>query len=119
MWSGNGQKGEIDRMITLAESAWADAGRGTPPRRIAGFWASLADNAPERMQSYVYDYLEVLSPEIAKAMAKGIDRCTPDAINESLDAMEELGCEETFLVPTTCDLADIDRMSELIAKRSA
>ncbi|MBW2390547.1 MAG: LLM class flavin-dependent oxidoreductase [Deltaproteobacteria bacterium] len=119
MWSGNGQKDEIDRMIKLAESAWADAGRGTPPRRLAGFWASLADNAGERMQKYVYDYLKVLSPELATAMAKGIDRCTPDAINRSLDAMEELGCEETFLVPTTCDVADIDRMSELVAKRAS
>ena len=52
-------------------------------------------------------------------MAKNINRCTADAINESLDAMEELGCEETMLVPTTCDLEDIDRMSELVAKRSA
>lgn len=119
MWSGNGQKGEIQHMISQADTAWEDAGRGTPPRRFAGFWASLADNAAERMHTYVYDYLKIISPELAKAMAKDIDRCTPDAINESLDAMEELGCEETFLVPTTCDLADIERMSELVAKRAA
>ncbi|MFT5442704.1 MAG: alkanesulfonate monooxygenase SsuD [Myxococcota bacterium] len=117
MWSGNGQAPEIQRMITMADEAWQEAGRTTPPRRFAGFWASLADDAAPRMQAYVYDYLKVLSPELASAMSKGINRCTPDAINESLDAMEELGCEETYLVPTTCDLDDIDRMSELVAKR--
>ncbi len=119
MWSGNGQADEIERMISLADRAWEEAGRDTPPRRIAGFWASLADNAAERMQAYVYDYLKVLSPELAKVMAQNSNRCTVDAINESLDAMEELGCEETFLVPTTCDLADIERLSELVAKRVA
>ncbi|MEO1913806.1 MAG: LLM class flavin-dependent oxidoreductase, partial [Myxococcales bacterium] len=113
MWSGNGQKQEIDKMIKQADACWEDAGRDTKPTRITGFWASLADNAAERLPAYVYDYVKVLSPEFAAAMSKGMDRCTPDRINASLDAMEELGCEETYLVPATCDLADIDRLSEL------
>ena len=117
MWSGNGQKQEIDKMIKQADGCWEDAGRDTKPTRITGFWASLADNAAERLPAYVYDYIKVLSPEFAAAMSKGMDRCTPDRINASLDAMEELGCEETYLVPATCDLADIDRLSELVAKR--
>ena len=117
MWSGNGQKHEIDKMIKQADACWEDAGRDTKPTRITGFWASLADNAAERLPAYVYDYVKVLSPEFAAAMSKGMDRCTPDRINASLDAMEELGCEETYLVPATCDLADIDRLSELVAKR--
>ena len=117
MWSGNGQKQEIANMIKQADACWEDAGRDTKPTRITGFWASLADNAAERLPAYVYDYIKVLSPEFAAAMSKGMDRCTPDRINASLDAMEELGCEETYLVPATCDLADIDRLSELVAKR--
>ncbi|MDE0911845.1 MAG: LLM class flavin-dependent oxidoreductase [Myxococcota bacterium] len=117
MWSGNGQKQDIANMIKQADGCWEDAGRDTKPTRITGFWASLADNAAERLPAYVYDYIKVLSPEFAAAMSKGMDRCTPDRINASLDAMEELGCEETYLVPATCDLADIDRLSELVAKR--
>ena len=117
MWSGNGQKPEIDHMIKQADAAWEDAGRDSRPRRIAGFWATLADNGAERLPAYVYDYLKVLSPELASAMSKGMNRFTVDTNNESLDAMEELDCEETFLVPATCDEADIDRLSELVAKR--
>jgi alkanesulfonate monooxygenase SsuD/methylene tetrahydromethanopterin reductase-like flavin-dependent oxidoreductase (luciferase family) len=117
MWSGNGQKQDIANMIKQADGCWEDAGRDTKPTRITGFWASLADNAAERLPAYVYDYIKVLSPEFAAAMSKGMDRCTPDRINASLDAMEELGCEETYLVPATCELADIDRLSELVAKR--
>ncbi|MDP6979713.1 MAG: LLM class flavin-dependent oxidoreductase [Myxococcota bacterium] len=117
MWSGNGQKPEIERMIEQGDAAWEDAGRTEKFGRFAGFWCSLADGAQERTQNYVYEYLKILSPEIGKAMAKAMDRTTPDKINESLDWMEELGVEETYLVPTTCDTADIDRISELIAKR--
>lgn len=117
MWSGNGQKADIDHMIKQGDAAWEDAGRDAKFGRFAGFWCSLADNAQQRTQKYVYDYLKILSPEIGKAMAKSMDRCTPDKINASLDAMEELGCEETYLVPCTCDLEDIDRLSELVAKR--
>jgi len=118
MWSGNGQKAEIERMIKQGDLAWEDAGRETKFGRFAGFWCSLADNAQERTRKYVYEYLEILSPEIATAMSKNMDRTTPDRINQSLDWMEELGVEETFLVPTTCDTEDIDRMSELIARRN-
>ena len=32
MWSGNGEKSEIERMITMADAAWKDAGRGAPPQ---------------------------------------------------------------------------------------
>lgn len=117
MWSGNGEKAEIERMIHQAERCFEEAGRDRGPRRVAGFWCSLADDAATRLPQYVYDYLKVLSVDLASAMSKAMTRCTPDAINASLDAMEEIGCEELFLVPATCDIADIDRLSDLIAKR--
>ncbi len=118
MWSGNGEKAEIERMIHQAERCWDEAKRDTRPRLIAGFWCSLAENACERLPRYVYDYLKVLNEDLASAISKMMTRCTPDAINQSLDAMEELGCQELFLVPATSDLADIDALSELVAKRN-
>jgi alkanesulfonate monooxygenase SsuD/methylene tetrahydromethanopterin reductase-like flavin-dependent oxidoreductase (luciferase family) len=117
MWSGKGEKTDSVGAIHQVMAAWEDADRETAPRLVAGFWCSLAENATERTRAYVYDYLKVLSPKLATAMSKDMSRTTPDAINQSLDAMAELGCEETFLVPTTCDLADIEALSELVAKR--
>ena len=35
----------------------------------------------------------------------------------SPDAMEELGCEEVFLVPATADLAEVERAAEIVARR--
>lgn len=117
LWSGNGVRGEIARGIEKVDAAWADAERDTPPRRVAGFWFSLAPDSQKRLQSYVYDYIRVLSEDAAKAMASAMNRSTPDAVRESLDAMEELGCDECYLVPATSDLAEVERAAEIVAKR--
>jgi len=116
-WSGNGQKAEIARILDLADRSWGEAGRERAPRRLAGFWYSLAPDGERRLQEYVYEYIKILSEELAVAMAKGMNRSTPDAVRESLDAMQELGCEETFLVPATAELAEVERAAEIVASR--
>jgi len=117
MWSGNGVKQEIARAIEMVDSAWSQAERETPPRRIAGFWFSLASDSQRRLQQYVYDYIKVLSEDAAQAMAKAMNRSTADAVRESLDAMEELGCDECYLVPATCEIAEVERAAEIVARR--
>jgi len=117
VWSGNGVGAEIEAALRQVDAAWEDAGRATPPTRVAGFWYSLARDGQQRLQSYVYDYLEVFSPDVARAVSRTMDRSSPDRVNESLDAMEELGCDECYLVPATCDLAEVERAAELVAKR--
>ena len=116
-WSGNGRKAEIARILDLADESWKQTGRAEPPRRLAGFWCSLAPDGDRRLKEYVYAYIEILGKGLATAMAKAVDRSTPDAVRESLDAMEELACEEVFLVPATADLAEVERAAELVAKR--
>ena len=117
MWSGNGVRSEIEQAIHQVERCWAEAGRKEAPRRVAGFWCTLAENSQERLQSYVRDYMNFLGPEFAGAFSKTMDRSSPETINESIDAMEELGCDELFLVPATSDLQDIEALSNLVAKR--
>jgi alkanesulfonate monooxygenase SsuD/methylene tetrahydromethanopterin reductase-like flavin-dependent oxidoreductase (luciferase family) len=117
MWSGNGERAEIEAAIHQVRRSREEAGRGEAPRLIAGFWCSLASNGAERLQRYVYDYLKVLNEDLAKNVAKTMTRATPDAVLESIDAMQELGCDELFLVPATCDVEEIEAMSELVAMR--
>jgi alkanesulfonate monooxygenase SsuD/methylene tetrahydromethanopterin reductase-like flavin-dependent oxidoreductase (luciferase family) len=117
MWSGNGEKAEIERAIHQVDRAWEQAGRDSEPSRVAGFWCSLAPRAPERLQAYVYDYLKVLSEDMAGTVSKLMNRATPDSIARAIDDMQELGCDELFLVPATCDLADIEALSELVSRR--
>lgn len=117
LWSGNGSGTEIDRMTRRVDEAWQEAGRDAPPRRVAGFWFSLGPNAQERLEAYVYGYLAVLGDDMARAMAKSVDRSTPDKVRESLDAMEALGCDECFLVPASSDPIEVERAAELLSRR--
>ncbi len=113
-----GEKELIEHFLNSADAAWEEAGRDTKPYRLAGFWYSLADDAQARLQDYTYDYLKVLDENTARSVADSMTRHEPGAINESLDALEELGVEEVFLVPATADIEEVDRMAELIARRS-
>lgn len=116
-WSGNGERDEIARQLALVDEAWGAEGRDTPPQRVAGFWFSLADNADEKLKDYVYKYIRGISDEWAKGMAAMCNRSSADAVNAALDAYEELGVDECWLNPATSEIAEIDRLAELIARR--
>jgi len=118
LWSGNGVKAEIARLIEQTDAAWSEARRDRPPRKIGGFWYSLApDDALGKLRRYVYDYVAYFGDEPARAMSDGVDRATPDAVRASLDDLEAAGCEEVFLVPATAELAEVERAAELVSRR--
>ena len=116
-FSMNGDPAPVAEWCRLADSAWEAAGRSRRPRRVAGFWFSLADDADARLKQYVYDYLEILSKGAARAIAAGMTTSAPDAIRAGLDAIEELGCDELLLVPATAELSEVERIAELIENR--
>jgi alkanesulfonate monooxygenase SsuD/methylene tetrahydromethanopterin reductase-like flavin-dependent oxidoreductase (luciferase family) len=116
-WSGNGEAAELQTLFDRADAAWKEAGRDSRPYRLGGFWFTLADDGKQRMYDYVYNYLAIAGDEIATAMAGMVHRHNADAINAALDNAEEAGCEEVFLVPATADIAEVDRLSELLSRR--
>ena len=116
-FSMNGEREEMARMLAMADGAWQAAGRTTEPYRLGGFWFSLAADAEQRLQQYVYDYLKISGHEIADLVAKSMTRHHPDAVREGLDNLEAAGCEEVFLVPATAELAEIDALEALLARR--
>lgn len=116
-WSGNGEEGELSNTFAMADEAWKRADREITPYRLGGFWYTLAENGQQKLYDYVYEYLAIAGPEIAKMMAESVHRSSPDTILAALDNAEAAGCEELFMVPATADIAEIDRLSELLAKR--
>lgn len=116
-WSGNGVAKEMEEQQARVVAAWEEAGREKPPERVAGFWYSLAPNADEKLKTYVYKYIKVMGEAPARAMAKGVDRSSQDAVRASLDAYEELGVEECWLSSATAEIAEIDNLLEVIEKR--
>lgn len=113
-WSGNGEKAEIGGMLERCEAAWQEAGRDTGPRRVGGFWFSLADDGQRRLTEYVYHYVLNFGDAVASAMSKLVTRSSADAVREGLDNLAEAGCEEMYLVPATADLAEVERASRVV-----
>lgn len=116
-WSGNGVPDEMKTQQARVVEEWEKAGRDTAPERVAGFWCSSAPDADAKLKAYVYKYLKVLGEKPAQVISGMCDRSSPDAIMESLDAYEEAGVEECWLNTATAEMAEIDGLEELIAKR--
>lgn len=116
-WSGNGEQDELERSFAMADAAWERAGQDRPPYRLGGFWYTLAEDGQRKLYDYVYDYLAIAGPEIATMMAQSVHRSSADAVAEALDNAEGAGCEELFLVPATADIAEVERVAEIIDRR--
>ncbi|MEH6549200.1 MAG: LLM class flavin-dependent oxidoreductase [Pseudomonadales bacterium] len=117
-FSMNGEKHEIDKMFNMADDAWRQAGRDSKPYRLGGFWYTLAqEQAANKLQSYVFDYLQIAGDEIARMVADTMTRHSEAEVMAGLDAMEAAGCEELFMVPATAEIAEVDRLAEIIARR--
>lgn len=116
-WSGNGVGAEMKAQYQMVSEAWEKAGRTTAPKRVGGFWYSLAPNADEKLKAYVYKYIKVTSEPGAKAMSRMVDRSTPERVLESLEAYAELGYEECWLNSATAELAEIENLITLLQKR--
>jgi alkanesulfonate monooxygenase SsuD/methylene tetrahydromethanopterin reductase-like flavin-dependent oxidoreductase (luciferase family) len=118
-WSLDGIPKELERLFGMADEAWSAAGRSTAPRRVAGFWYSLAEeDAAGKLERYAHDYLRSTAGEkIARAMAAKLRRSSPEAVLEAIDGIEALGVGELLLVPATAELSEIDRIRELVEAR--
>ncbi len=95
-------------------AAWREAGRDGPPHISASLWYALGGGAEERLQRYAFDYLRIFGDELARAMAASASCHTPRALSETVDTLQGLGCDELFLVPTTTDVAELDRTREAL-----
>lgn len=113
-FSMGGNADEIRRTFDLADRAWADAGRGVPPRKVGGFWFSLADDAENALKEYVHRYLAVFGDAPARAIARSMTRFEPEAVRESMEAMDDAGCDEIVLSPCTAGPEEIERAAGLV-----
>lgn len=113
-FSMNGVQAEMENMLAMATAGWSEAGRGTP-YMAGGFWYSLADDAENKLKSYVYDYLEIAGDEIANAVAASMTRFTPDAVREGLDNMRAAGCEECYMVAASHEISEVERLVDILS----
>ncbi len=117
-FSLDGKKEEIQTMLQMADDAWQAAGRQERPFRVGGFWFSLAPDAKKKLHHYVADYMEMsIGEKAARQVAAGMTRHTPEAVLQGIKSLEELDCDEIYLVPATAEYAEIEEVEKLLANR--
>ena len=94
--------------------AWADAGRVDAPHLSVSLWYALGEGADERLREYGYSYMKIFGEDVASAMSGMLTMSTAGALAEAVATLDELGCDELFLVPTTADVAELDRTREAL-----
>jgi alkanesulfonate monooxygenase SsuD/methylene tetrahydromethanopterin reductase-like flavin-dependent oxidoreductase (luciferase family) len=103
-------RGTFDRI----EAAWTAAGRAEAPRHVTSFWYALGDDAADRLPAYAHRYLAIFGDEVATMMA---DLCTASSasrVREAMARLEDAGCDELLLVPTTADPDEVDRIADIV-----
>ena len=113
-FSMGGSKQETSQMFGAGREAWKANGRSSAPYLMGGFWCCLADDAEQKLKSYVHDYLKVLGSGIANGVAASMTRFTPEAILQGMRDLETCGADEIMLVPATAEISELERLIKLL-----
>ena len=109
---------QVGELFELAREAWAEASRGTP-RLSTSFWFAL-DNGSGQARAQVHrhlrHYMNWLPPSLVDAMAPTTGFAgTVAQLQQLLRRFEDIGTDEVHLIPTSCDLAQLEEVAELVA----
>jgi alkanesulfonate monooxygenase SsuD/methylene tetrahydromethanopterin reductase-like flavin-dependent oxidoreductase (luciferase family) len=110
--AGGGRPDQVGPFAERVRRAWKDAGRDGEPRIAALSYFSLGDEVANESKANLLDYYEFLG-EWAARVAKGTPR-TPEAVRETVRHFEEAGVDELVLDPTVADLAQVDRLADVV-----
>ena len=119
----------VGALFDLARVAWADAGRPAP-RLTTSFWFALEDGAGPgagnrvgsrvcgaraQVHRHLRHYMNWIPVEFVDAMAPTTGFAgTPSELRDVLARFEDLGTDEVHLIPTGSDVAQVERVAELL-----
>jgi alkanesulfonate monooxygenase SsuD/methylene tetrahydromethanopterin reductase-like flavin-dependent oxidoreductase (luciferase family) len=109
---GGGPPRTFARAADRTRAAWVDSGRPGRPLLWAQGYYALGDDAAEAGRRYLLDYYAFTGP-FAERIATGL-LATPQAIVQFTRGYEDAGCDEMVLFPTTADIAQLDRLAEIM-----
>lgn len=112
----SGQAAEAEKVFRMADEAWAAQPRKEKPRRIGGFWYTLAATDAERkLKDYAFNYMRgSAGTRISRMVADSLTLHTREAVRAAIAAMRAAGCAELLLVPATAELTEIDGVAALL-----
>jgi len=109
----------ISALHDVARSSWAEAGRPAP-LLTTSFWVALADSsssvpdARAQVHRHLRHYMSWLPPTLVDAMAPTTGFAgTAAELRDLLHRIEDLGTDEVHVIPTTSDVAFVERVAAL------
>jgi alkanesulfonate monooxygenase SsuD/methylene tetrahydromethanopterin reductase-like flavin-dependent oxidoreductase (luciferase family) len=111
---GGGPPRAFARAAAKACAAWEDLGRLGAPLLWGQAYFSLVKGHAEVGKAYLRDYYAFTGP-YAERIAAGL-LTTPQAIVQFVLGYEDAGCDELILYPAVADLAQLDRLAEVVAR---
>lgn len=109
---GGGPPKAFARAADKAYAAWSDAGRPDKPELWGQGYFALGEEAAEAGVRYLKDYYAFTGP-FAEKIAAGLPT-SPQAIAQFIRGYEEAGCDELILFPTVPELAQLDKLADVL-----
>lgn len=110
---GGGPPRAFARAADKAYAAWSDSGRpGKPQLWGQGYFALGDDAIKEAGYRYLRDYY-AFTGQFAEKIAAGL-LTSPQAVAQFMRGYEDAGCDELVLFPTVPNLAQLDRLAEIL-----
>ncbi len=109
-WGLDGDMATLPAALDAVRAAWRAAGRTEDPHLSTSLWFALGPDAERTVREYARRYMTVFGERVAEATAAAQRGFDPGALREAVAAAEAAGCHELFLVPTTTDVAEVDRV---------
>jgi len=75
----------------------------------------LEERPAERLHAFAHDYLMVFGQRVADARAGMCSGHSPAAIRDILRRLEDMGCDEAIMTPTTASIDELAATEEFVA----
>ncbi len=111
---GGGPPRAFASAASKAWAAWTDAGRPGRPRLWGQAYFALGGRPEiDRGAAYLRDYYAFTGP-FAERIAAG-NLTSPQMVTDLVRGYEEAGCDHLVLLPTVADLAQLERLADVLA----
>jgi alkanesulfonate monooxygenase SsuD/methylene tetrahydromethanopterin reductase-like flavin-dependent oxidoreductase (luciferase family) len=110
--SGGRGPSQASQNYKIAEQAWVAAGRTGKPRFVAATYFALGPNGAESAARFIGSYYSYMGPAVEN-MVQTVPS-TPEALKNAIQTFTDIGVDELLLWPTSMDLEQIDRVTDLV-----
>jgi alkanesulfonate monooxygenase SsuD/methylene tetrahydromethanopterin reductase-like flavin-dependent oxidoreductase (luciferase family) len=111
---GGGPPRAFAAAASRAWAAWTEAGRPGAPRLWGqAYFALGGGDEAERGAAYLRDYYAFTGPFAEKIAAGTLS--SPGMVRDVVRGYEEAGCDHLVLLPTVPDLAQLERLADVLA----